>query len=384
MKLNSEIKQLFRLFIAVCLAICFFFVLKNIVIVKAWLYNLLSIINPFIYGFVIAYLLNRPMQYIENQLEKYLYKGKLKHAIKRALSIIIIFLISTAAIFLVGSFVIPQLTQSISLLATNIPKYIFSLQNNANEIIEKFGLSSYISTSLENLFSSWQNISSYIAEWLTQFVPYMVNLSMSITSKIFNIILSIAVSVYLLSDKEKLFRQLKTLMNALFSNKFVEKSYDIAHIINDTFGQYISGQMLDAIIVGTICSVSMFIFKMPFALLVGVIVCLTNVIPMLGPFIGAVPSTFIILMVDPIKALWFILLIFVLQQIDGNILVPRIVGDSTGLSGLWVLFAIVVGGGLFGILGVVLSVPTLSVIFKLLRIFISKRISEKQESGQLQ
>lgn len=383
MKLNSEIKQLFRLFIAVCLAICFFFILKNIVIVKAWFYNLLSIINPFIYGFVIAYLLNRPMKYIENQLEKYLYKGKLKHSIKRTFSIIIIFLISTAAIFLVGSFVIPQLTQSISLLATNIPKYIFSLQNNVNEMIEKFGLSSYISSSLENLFSSWQNISSYIAEWLTQLVPYMVNLSMSITSKIFNIILSLAVSVYLLSDKEKLFRQLKTVLNALFSNKFVNKSYDIAHIINDTFGQYISGQMLDAIIVGTICSVSMFIFKMPFALLVGVIVCLTNVIPMLGPFIGAVPSTFIILMVDPIKALWFVLLIFVLQQIDGNILVPRIVGDSTGLSGLWVLFAIVVGGGLFGILGVVLSVPTLSVIFKLLRIFVNKRISEKQESRQL-
>lgn len=378
MKLNSESKQLFRLFIAVCLAICFFFILKNIVIVKSWLYNLLTIINPFIYGFVIAYLLNRPMQYIENQLEKHLYKGKLKHSLKRALSIIIIFLISASVIFLVGSFVIPQVAQSISLLATNIPKYIFSLQGTVNNLIEKFDLSSYISSSLTTLFSSWQNISSYIVDWLGQLVPYMLNLSMSITSKIFNIILSIAVSVYLLSDKEKLFRQLRILMNALFSDKFVDKSYDTAHIINDTFGQYISGQMLDAIIVGTICSMSMFIFKMPFALLVGVIVCLTNVIPMLGPFIGAVPSTFIILMVDPIKALWFILLIFVLQQVDGNILVPRIVGDSTGLSGLWVLFAIVVGGGLFGILGVVLSVPTLSVIFKLLRIFVNKRISEKQ------
>lgn len=377
MKLNNENKQSFRTLLIICLSICFFFIIQNIYIVSTWIKNLLAIVNPFIYGLVIAYLLNRPMQYIENKLEHYLYKGRLKKGLKRVLSIIIIFLTSSLAIFLIGSFVIPQLAQSLSMLVTNLPDYIASLQKTAIDLVDKFDLGVYIDDTLTKLFSSWQNISSYVARWVSQIVPYMLNLSASITSKIVNIILSIVVSIYLLSDKENLLKQLKKLANAMLSKNVVKKVYDIAYIVNDTFGHYISGQMLDAIIVGTICTTLMFIFKLPFALLVGVIVCLTNVIPMLGPFIGAVPSTFIILMVDPIKALWFILLIFVLQQIDGNILVPRIVGDSTGLSGLWVLFAIVVGGGLFGILGIVLSVPTLSVVFKLLKMFINKRIAKK-------
>lgn len=380
MRLNKNNKQLMNvlsLLAVICLSICFFFILKNISILKSYLFKLVGIVSPFIIGFALAYLLNRPMQSIENILEKHLYKGKLKHGLKRSISIIIIFLIVGIAIFLIGSFILPQVTQNISNLAYNIPNYIDSLKDTITHIVLNYNLDEEIIKKISDMFSSWDNISNQIANWLGQLVPYLVNLSFSITSKILNVILSIVVSIYALYSKEKLMRQFRTLMRALFSDKFVERFYYIMNIINDTFGQYISGQMLDAIIVGTLCAVLMQIFKFPFALLVGVIVCLTNVIPMIGPFIGAIPSTFFILMVDPLKAFWFVILIFVLQQIDGNILVPKIVGESTGLSGLWVLFAIVVGGGLFGILGVLLCVPTVSVIFKLLKIFINNRLAQK-------
>lgn len=374
---NRRFINILSILAITCLSIGFFFFIKNISEVNKFISKILGIITPFIYGLVIAYLLNRPMQRIENLLEKYVYKGKLKFSIKRVISVIIIFLLAGLVIFLIGSFVLPQLTQSISMLATNIPSYISSLQSITIDLIQKFNLDKETLSSISNVFSTWENISSQVANILGQLVSNLLNLSVSLTSRILNVILSIVVSIYALSGKEKLMLQFKKLMFALFPNKFVDKLYSVLYIIDDTFGQYISGQMVDAVVVGTLCSVLMIIFKFPFALLVGVIVCLTNVIPMVGPFIGAVPSTFIILMVSPTKAFWFIILIFIIQQIDGNILVPRIVGDSTGLSGLWVLFAIVVGGGLFGILGILLCVPTLSVIFKLLRMFVNKRMAEK-------
>lgn len=374
---NRRFINILSILAITCLSIGFFFFIKNISEVNKFISKILGIITPFIYGLVIAYLLNRPMQRIENLLEKYVYKGKLKFNIKRFISVIIIFLLAGLVIFLIGSFVLPQLTQSISMLATNIPSYISSLQSITIDLIQKFNLDKETLSSISNVFSTWENISSQVANILGQLVSNLLNLSVSLTSRILNVILSIVVSIYALSGKEKLMLQFKKLMFALFPNKFVDKLYSVLYIIDDTFGQYISGQMVDAVVVGTLCSVLMIIFKFPFALLVGVIVCLTNVIPMVGPFIGAVPSTFIILMVSPTKAFWFIILIFIIQQIDGNILVPRIVGDSTGLSGLWVLFAIVVGGGLFGILGILLCVPTLSVIFKLLRMFVNKRMAEK-------
>lgn len=374
---NRRFINILSILAITCLSIGFFFFIKNISEVNKFISKILGIITPFIYGLVIAYLLNRPMQRIENLLEKYVYKGKLKFNIKRFISVIIIFLLAGLVIFLIGSFVLPQLTQSISMLATNIPSYISSLQSITIDLIQKFNLDKETLSSISNVFSTWENISSQVANILGQLVSNLLNLSVSLTSRILNVILSIVVSIYALSGKEKLMLQFKKLMFALFPNKFVDKLYSVFYIIDDTFGQYISGQMVDAVVVGTLCSVLMIIFKFPFALLVGVIVCLTNVIPMVGPFIGAVPSTFIILMVSPTKAFWFIILIFIIQQIDGNILVPRIVGDSTGLSGLWVLFAIVVGGGLFGILGILLCVPTLSVIFKLLRMFVNKRMAEK-------
>lgn len=363
--------------IVACLSICFFFLAKNITYINNFIRNLFNIVSPFVYGLVLAYLLNRPMQAIENFLENNLYKNRLKKSIKRIISVIIIFVLTALIIFLIGSFVIPQVAQSISILASNIPGYITSLQNMAIDLIYKFDLDKEVANSIYNLFSKWENLSTHLATILAQIVSQLLNLSVNITSRIFNILLSIVVSIYVLSGKEKLMLQFKKLMFAIFPNRFVDKLYSVLYIINDTFGQYISGQMVDAVVVGSLCAFLMIIFRFPFALLVGVIVCLTNVIPMIGPFIGAIPSTFIILMVNPVKAFWFVILIFIIQQIDGNILVPRIVGDSTGLSGLWVLFAIMVGGGLFGILGVLLCVPTLSVIFKLLRIFINRRIAEK-------
>ena len=168
-------------------------------------------------------------------------------------------------------------------------------------------------------------------------------------------------------------------MHALLPQRLIGQITRIVTIFDDTFGRYFVGQLTDAVIVGSICFMMMLTFKFPFALLISVIVMCTNVLPYVGPFIGAVPGTFIILMTGGFgPACGFVLMIFVLQQIDGNILVPKIIGDSIGISGFWVLFAVMVGGGLFGFIGVLLGVPSLSVIFKLIKAYSEKKLRQKE------
>ena len=164
---------------------------------------------------------------------------------------------------------------------------------------------------------------------------------------------------------------------ALFPKRFVNETVSTFRYMHETFGRYLSGQILDSIILGIICFILMSLFGMEYALLISMIITITNFIPFIGPIIGAVPSTFILLMVQPAKALWFVVLIIVLQQLDGNLLAPRIVGKTTGLSSFWVIFSIMVGSGLFGLWGVILAVPTFSVVYTFTKRFIEKRLYEK-------
>lgn len=358
----------------ICISIIFFFLAKNIGDVFDKLAFVFVILRPFLWGFLLAYILVRPLNFFEKLLGNTIFKNNNNKTIKRAISIIIVLLVAFILLYLLSSFVLPQILDSIGTLSTNLQSYISKLQSMASHAAKEIG-----NSNIERIIQSLLDKASVISERLiSTLLPSIFNLSISLTSKLMNMVLIFAVTIYVLFDKEKFCMQLKKLSYAFMPEKNIKKLQEIITLIDDTFGRYINGQLTDAVVVGTLCTLSMKALGLNYAVLIGVIVACTNVIPMVGPIIGAIPGIFIILMADgPSQALLFSALILVIQQIDGNILVPRIVGSSTGLSGFWVLFAVFVSGGLFGITGIIVCVPTLSVLFKLLTLFVENRLRQK-------
>ncbi len=371
-------KDLLFFSVLIAIAIALYFFVQNIGYFTDKLGLVISILTPFIIGFGIAYILWRPMIRIERLLRKIKFKNSQKiltDSVLRVISIVIVYILLFLAITLISMFIIPQLKDSLMNLYLKTPSFISTLQSSADAIMDSVGFKGNIYQMLSTLLEKfWGTISDFISNA----VPIIINASLNITSAVSNFIIGIIVSIYVLNSKETFQRGINRLCDAFLPSDLKRKIYKVVSIFDDTFGGYINGQLTDAIVVGSLCFVLMLILKLPFALLIATIVMMTNVIPMIGPFIGAVPSAFIILMSGtPMQLLIFIIMIFVLQQIDGNILVPRIVGNSTGLSGFWVLFSIVVAGGLFGIIGIIFCVPTVSVIFKLIDIAVEKRLANK-------
>lgn len=371
---NAQIQKSLHTLTIICCSILFFFFAKNFSFFLQKVNSFLNILGPFILGFLVAYVLIRPLNWIEQALETYLFHDKGKKAVKRSISILVVLFFAFLFLYLLSSFVLPQLLSSMNMLSKMLPDYINALEKLFNNTAASLG-SENMSAITQSLL---QRLSSISEQTLQAVIPFFINLSISLTSKVMNIILVFAVTIYVLFDKEKFSMQTKKILYALLPSSAVKQILSTTELIDDTFGRYINGQLTDAVVVGIMTSVLLTIFQLPYSLLIGVIVACTNVIPMVGPIIGAIPSIFIILMTGNLsQTLLFAVLILVIQQIDGNILVPRIVGNSTGLSGFWVLFAIFVSGGLFGITGIILCVPTLSVLFQLFKGFLEKRLSQK-------
>lgn len=378
MNITEEMKnKAFANFIAISGAVCLYFLIINLKNIFGAFGSFLNMMTPFIYGFVIAYLLKSPMKQIEKRYIRLLGKtkgDKDNSKLIRALSLSTTMVL--AFVLLVGfiSIIVPQLADSIAIFINNMPSYM----DNANYLLKQITDNiSFNSEIVKNIVSIWQTLISKTSEIVSSILPSVIDGLLTFSGKIVNTVVGLVVSLYFLGGKEKFVAQIKKITIALFSDKAADYIMVKAKMTNIIFSKYISGQLTDAAVLGTICFISMSIFKMPYALLVSMIITVTNVIPIIGPFIGAVPSLFIISMVSPSKALGFAVMILVLQQIDGNILVPKIVGDSTGLSGFWVFLAIFIGGGLFGINGVILGVPTMAVSYNIIKEIVENRLSAK-------
>ncbi|MBM6860610.1 AI-2E family transporter, partial [Clostridium saudiense] len=203
------------------------------------------------------------------------------------------------------------------------------------------------------------------------------NITVGFTSGLVNFILSLIFSIYMLLNKERLQLGMKKVLYAFSKKNFADKVMYLGKIANESFSSYIGGQFIEAIIIGVLCFIGMLVLRMPYALLISVLVAVTALIPIFGAFIGTIPSAFIILIIDPMKALWFIIFIIVLQQIEGNLIYPKVVGSSVGLPPIWVMLAMLIGGNTFGLLGMLLGIPTFSVIYKVSREYINKRLNNK-------
>ena len=331
---------------------------------------LISLISPFIAAFAIAYIASSPLNLIER---RWLQKIEKKN-VRRAVAVAIVYLLGLALVTLFISFIIPQIVESVRTLINQSGDGLAAIETFVRDTLVRYDIDP---SKITDLFQSWEGLWSQALDFLKSTLPQLLSVSISIGSFVINTLVAVVASVYLLFSKEKFCSQTKRVVYSLFSRKRADQLVYVTALSHRTFGGFLIGKINDSLIIGLICFIGTSLLKIPFAPLVSVIVGVTNIIPFFGPFIGAVPSAFIILIADPIKCIWFVIFVIALQQFDGNFLGPKILGQSTGLSAFWVMVAIVIGGGLMGPLGMIVGVPAFSVIYTLFKVFIRGRLQEK-------
>lgn len=374
MKFRWEKKYLYwgitAFFVIVC-SISFFVLLNRIDLVAQSVGVLLRILMPFILGCAFAYLLNPVMDFIEQKwMIPLLKKQKNKKLLKasRVISITIALLFALTILTALFLMVIPQLFESIVHIINNLPTYSLNLEKWL------LGLVADNEPLQRTLTEQFENLTMFINDWAkTNLLPQINNIISGITSGVLGVLgvlkdifIGLIISIYILASKEHFFAQAKKLTYAILPIKAAHVVLKTTRHSDQVFGGFIIGKIIDSAIIGVICFVGMSIFKMPFPLLISVIIGITNIIPFFGPFIGAIPSGLLILMIDPMSCLYFGIFILALQQFDGNILGPKILGNSTGLTAFWVMFAILVGGGLFGFIGMLIGVPAFAVVYSII------------------
>lgn len=347
----------------------------------------LTIISPFIYGVVIAYLLNPVFDFFTKIFYR-IFKGKVRSkrlpdaalTLSKAISTFITLLLFLLFITAFGFLVVPQIVVSLTSLAEILParvSEIIAFIQNA----EAGKASPLLTSAVEWLQNSTDNIISWINNTvLPRLGSYMSQIYEGVwgtVKTLMNILVGIITSVYLMNERKHFEAGIRKTVRALASEDRAEGILGFITFSNKAFGGFISGKIIDSIIVGFICAAAMSLLNLPYVVLVSVIIGITNIIPFFGPFIGAVPGALIIAAVDPMKMLVFLILIFALQQFDGYVLGPKILGDSTGLSSFWVMFSIIIGGGLFGFLGMVFAVPTFAVIYYYFKKHVESNLAEK-------
>ncbi len=354
--------------ITVCTAVLLYLSISHFDIVKRIFGSVYSVISPFVVAFVMAFLLNTPVKWFERNFFRDT-KGK------RGMAVTCTYIVTALAITVLVVLVAPQVRDSIINVINSIPEYIRQITRLVEKLTTQYHWDPAFAESITETMSSALKALSTMA---LNLIPQIFNVSVSLGSFVIDMFMAVIASIYMLLTKERLIFQIKKILYSFMKEKKANRIVEIGNRTNLMFSKFINGKIVDSIIIGILCFIgSLFIYS-PYALLLGVIVGVTNVIPFFGPFIGAIPSILILLMVSPWDALIFAIFVLALQQFDGNILGPKILGDSTGLAPIWVLVAITIGGGLFGFIGMVAGVPTFAVMYSLLSENMDKRLAKKK------
>ncbi len=333
-----------------------------------------SILMPFIVGFAVAYLLYRPASSIEKHWFAFIEKRKPRPGLRRALSIFTLFVIVFGIVIVLVYFIIPQLFQSVTVLLQNLPMYLHQLEGAIIGWLRSIDL--YTPDMQQNI-ADFQDSFLNLTKLLNSLVAKLPNVITTVGTGLFNFFVGMIVCVYVLYSRERFLRQMKKIIFAVFKIDFATKFMEMFHYSNNVFLGFIIGTLTSSAFVGISTFIFMSIVQMPYAILIAVIIALTNIVPFFGPFLGAIPSLIILFIVDPIYALIFLIFILALQQIDGNIIMPKLIGMHVGISAFWVLFALIAGGGLFGFWGLVLGVPVFAVIYSLVSTIINNALKRK-------
>ncbi|MBQ8267816.1 MAG: AI-2E family transporter, partial [Clostridia bacterium] len=304
-------------------------------------------------------------------------RQKLVSKIKRPLCLTLSFLVVLGVIFAVVFMIIPALKETIVSFANKVPQYAKTVEGwyyTLVEFLENYNFElPEISLDISKITDIAKNI---ISNYGDSVLDTTVNVTASIVSAVVDIVLGIVFAIYLLSQKEKLGNQARRAITAILKPERAKRVVDFTALTNSVFTKFVTGQLTEACIIGALCFVGMAIFKMPYAGIISILVGFTALVPIFGAFIGTGIGAFLILLENPIKAVWFVVFIIILQQLEGNLIYPRVVGKSVGLPGIWVLTAVTIGGGLFGVLGMLFSVPVCSVLYVIFREFVNKKNKE--------
>ncbi len=368
MELNK--KNIKRVLLLIACAILLYWGLNNLSVLGGLLSSILSLFSPLLIGVGIAYVMNLLLMAIERLWDKALKKAPelWRVKLKRPICLTLAFLLFLGIIFAIIFILIPRLEEAGTTLVANVPTYITQIQgwwDNLTAFAADHGIT------LPELSMNVEDATKFITKLLTSNGDNVVNTTINITTSILgalvNVLLALVFSVYMLAQKEKLLAQSKRLLLAALPQKAGERTMHILKLTNGAFSSFVTGQVTEAFILGTLCCLGMLILRLPYALPVSVIISFTSLIPIFGAWIGAATGAFLIVFVSPVKALTFLIFLLILQQVEGNLIYPKVVGKSVGLPGLWVLAAVTIGGGAFGVLGMLLGVPVCSVIYALVQ-----------------
>ena len=363
MELNN--KTIKRVMLLIAFATLLYWGLNNLSLLGGVLKSIGSLLSPLLIGICIAFVLNLLLKALERLWDRALtrwsspWRDKLKRGVCLTLTMVLFLGIIFAIIFIL----IPRLEEAGTSLVANVPTYITQIQgwwDSLTAFAADHGIT------LPELSMNVEDATKFITKLLTSNGDSVVNTTINITTSILgalvNVLLALVFSVYMLAQKEKLLAQSKRLLLAALPQKAGERTMHILKLTNGAFSSFVTGQVTEAFILGTLCCLGMLILRLPYALPVSVIISFTSLIPIFGAWIGAATGAFLIVFVSPIKALTFLIFLLILQQVEGNLIYPRVVGKSVGLPGLWVLAAVTIGGGAFGVMGMLLGVPVCSVI----------------------
>ena len=362
-------------FCVIAASVLFYMLLRYTAVIRDSFSGLMKILSPFVLGLVITYLLSPLMTVFEKLFTK---KGGKPTKTAKTLSIILCEIILILILTMIVYMILPQLYSSIETIVVKSPEYFtkFSLWVES-KLIGHPEIESYVSAALDTLSDTVGGLfTEKVLPSIGNIVSGLTTGVVAVVKAVFNLLVGIIVSVYLLSNRKLVIGGCRKLLFSLFTIETAEAIRDAVRFVDKTFIDFIVGKLLDSAIIGLICYIVCAILQMPYALLVSVIVGVTNIIPFFGPFIGAVPSSLIILMVNPLKCLIFVIFVIVLQQVDGNIIGPKILGNAIGVNGFWIMFAIIVGGGLFGFIGMLIGVPVFVVIYTALGKLINKKLEK--------
>ena len=372
-KLKEETIENIKAFsISGILVVAFYTLINNVEPLYGVFHAVFVALSPFIYGLGIAFLLNPLRKIIEYS---WLGKTSLKPSTKKIIASFGALFIGIIMLFVFFSILIPQMISSIQTFLSSFEGYVETARNF-------FESNNFLSEDLlKTLNPVIDRGASMLGDWVSNLASSLnaiLMYSVIFAKGVMNFLIGMIIALYILLDEPKLKRQTKKVLYALLPEKTTEKIIKISRLTINTFNSFIAGKAVDSLIIGILCYIILSFMNMPYTPLISVLVGVTNMIPVFGPFLGAVPSILILLLVDPFKALEFAIFILILQQVDGNIIGPRILGGAVGLPTLYVMFAIIIGGALFGIFGMFIGVPVFSVIFVLVRDFIHQQLEKKK------
>lgn len=384
MKNNKDyIKWGITAFMVILGGLISYYVIFHLNSLSAAIGEFLVILMPVIDGIILAYLLTPLVNATERRIVKPFFRGikvNIKKPHRRMLSIFITYLLVLTCIYAFFSIVIPQIFNSIKTIIEQFPTYVDTLTIWISKLLDD---NPVIEKNVTGLINKYSVDFEYFVN--SKIIPQINNVIMTISLSVYsilkefwNLIIGFIISIYLIASKEQFAAQAKKIAYAFLpletSNRFISN----VRFANKTFGGFFVGKILDSIIIGIICFIVTNILGTPFCVLISVIIGLTNIIPFFGPFLGAIPSILLILFVSPVQAFYFLIFIIILQQIDGNIIGPKILGNSTGLSSFWVIFAITLFGGIWGVIGMILGVPIFAVIFAFIKSLVETRLSARE------